>query len=233
GNEFMGALIGAAIALVVILAHVLKISLAATQALILSGLIIMAVIIGAPMVGANVGGTIAVTTGFAFALLASCEKSLDHRRLIGVVLGVLAMLSLYVALDLMLGDQRESHLGRMVAMVMGGDTAQFVFLVRRKLEMNLSLVRTSMWSRLLAAYIVSSLLLAITRRRNTHTSVPTPSHMRIGLTGLVAAAVAALIFNDSGIVAATTCFGYAWALVATELLDNQYSGVGTKAGIRE
>ncbi|MCL6630132.1 MAG: hypothetical protein K6U00_11085, partial [Armatimonadetes bacterium] len=140
---------------------------------------------------------------------------------------------LYVTLDLMLGDQRESHLGRTVAMVMGGDTAQFAFLVRRKLEMNLSLIRTSMWSRLLAAYIFSALLLTITRRRDIFTFLPTSSHVRIGLTGLVAATVAALIFNDSGIVAATTCFGYAWALVATELLDNQYSGVSAKTGTRE
>mgnify|MGYP005836958501 CR=1 FL=1 len=233
GNEFMGALIGAAIALVVLLARVLRISHRATQVLIVCGLIIMAVIIGVPMLGANVGGTIAVTTGFAFALLASCKKSLDHRRLIGVVLGVLAVLCLYVALDLMLGDQRESHLGRTIAMVRGGDTTQFAFLVRRKLEMNLSLIRASMWSRLLAAYVVSALLLIITWRRNTYTFLPASSHVRIGLTGLVAATVAALIFNDSGIVAATTCFGYAWALVATELLDDQYSGVSAKTGTRE
>jgi hypothetical protein len=226
GNEFMGALVGSTLLGIVLLSHLLNISDRRLYIFLGCGLIATAVIVGAPVLGANVGGTITAVAGFGFALLilneAKEKRAFDYRRVLPVIFAVAVILALYALFDSIRSDQGKSHFGQAVAMLTNGDGYGLILLIKRKLAMNLSLIRVSLWSRLFAFYIASTVILVKKSKWDSMTSLSIlPSiYGRVVLTGLTIATVTALIFNDSGIVAAATCFTYAWTFIAVSNLTN-------------
>ena len=216
GNEFMGALIGAGMVGLGLLMH--GASPRRMRVLLVIGLIVLTAAIGAPMLGANMGGAISVIIGFGCALLAISKNPFDLRRILGVVLALFLCLGIFAFLDSMRGAQHASHLGRALQGIREGGLGEAGTIITRKLSMNWLLIRFSVWSRVLAAYILSIAAVLIYGKAYSRLA-PLPLDLRVTLTGVTAGALAALMFNDSGIVAAATCSVYAWSLVVIVMSD--------------
>lgn len=193
GNEYMGVLLGS--------------TLLATGSLLIRRKWIAAPIFAAvillfmlPGIGANFGGTLAAVLGFGVALIDTrWFHSKKHRAIAGAVLLIGA--ALLIAVNLV-GSQ--SHLGRFLAAVWQ-DPNQFVLAVQRKLAMNWRLVRWSLWSRAFAALFVGTLWLLVANRRQLAKYL---GNLWPAVRGAMAAALGALVFNDSGVVAAATTLLY-------------------------
>jgi hypothetical protein len=212
GNEFMGTLIGASLVGIGLLLSMLNASKKAVRTTLLCGMIAETAAIGFPGLGANVGGAIAVLTGFGFALAATSSKPLNFRRIAGIIFGVAAVIAVFSVLDSLRGQQHESHLGRAVSQIRVGGLDQAGMIIKRKMGMNIMLIMGSSWSRLVAAFALSSAVVlkvgnACRRLR------PVSMYTRVILAGTISGTLAALFFNDSGIVAAGTSFIYTWALI--------------------
>lgn len=221
GNEFMGAFLGASMAGLGLMFGALRTSGRAIRVTLAVGLIVGMVIVGSPMLGANVGGAMAMASAFGIALAASYQFRL--RRILSVVLAAGALIAAFAVLDSLRGQEYESHLGRAVRLAGSGGLAQIGMLVKRKLLMNFFLIRLSVWSRVLAAYGIS---LGMILYPDWSRISPLPMHVRIALTGLIAGTLAALIFNDSGVVAAATCFVYGWSLLLLTVLEAEKEQAG-------
>ncbi|NLO88118.1 MAG: hypothetical protein GX090_06175 [Firmicutes bacterium] len=193
GNEFMGVLLGSTLLAVSNCLTKRK----GTAALICALVTLMLLL---PGVGANFGGTLAAAVGFA-AALAGLEifASKKHRKIaVPAGLGFAAAL-----LAFNLGGA-QSHVGRFFAAVFASP-AEFWLAVRRKLDMAWRLVRWSWWSRAFAVLFVVAVWMTLARRRILSQKLgPNWPYVR----GTIAAALAALALNDSGVVAAATTLIY-------------------------
>ena len=92
-------------------------------------------------------------------------------------------------------------------------------IIQRKLSMNLRLIRYSIWSR---AWIMALGIMGASFIRPSRFMVWLKEkypQLAKGLWGTVVAGTAALVFNDSGVVAAATCVFFAATTMAVLALD--------------
>ncbi|MDD4769677.1 MAG: hypothetical protein PHT52_07770 [Eubacteriales bacterium] len=189
GNEYMGALLGSSL---------LGLSGLLTKNKWLAGVILAGIVLVLmlPGVGANFGGALAALVGYTIALTGFSLATNKKYRLPAVLVFATAVLVLVLV---NLGGN-QSHVGRFFTAV-AADPREFWQVVQRKLSMNWRLIRWSLWSKAFAALFAAALWIFFSQRR--------VMAQRFGrfwpqVRGALAAALAALAFNDSGIVAAAT-----------------------------
>ena len=163
--------------------------------LLFAGLLLL---IGAPSLGTNAGGAVSAVFGFGTVWLAfsrgraelALRADADPRRLL--------VLGLFAFLDQANPSAQQSHFGQTAELFRRDGWEALLIIVRRKVEMNLRLLRYSIWSRTLlatlavlaASFIWPSKSIAWLRKNH-------PQALK-GIGGVVVGAVAALVFNDSG-----------------------------------
>lgn len=212
GNEIMGALTGAMLAVIGLMSAFGKWSLKTTRIALIIGMVVGTTLIGAPSLGINTGGAISIVTAFGAALAAASQRRFDLKSLLKIAAGVGIVLAILIAFDVMRGQSGESHLGKAFGAFTSGGSDQIGLLIKRKLAMNFVLVRTSIWSKLLIVYLIS---IGVFIKYGNVMQVIRNQHIgyRIAVAGILAGMVAAFIFNDSGVVAAGTCVIYLWSLM--------------------
>ncbi|MHB1458078.1 MAG: hypothetical protein ACYC0V_14305 [Armatimonadota bacterium] len=223
GNEVMGALTGATLAGIGLLSVFGKWSLGTTRIVLAAGMIFGAVLIGTSGLGANTGGAISIVTAFGAALVVLSQRKLDIKGLLKIASGVIIVLAVLIAYDVMRGQSAESHLGRAFGALTSGGYDEIGLLIKRKLAMNLILIKASIWSKLLLVYLIAIVVLigyknAMKVNRSRHIGY------RIAVAGISAGMAAAFIFNDSGVVAAGTCVIYLWSLIVIASCETEDLG---------
>ncbi|MDI9449925.1 MAG: hypothetical protein QM380_02035 [Bacillota bacterium] len=165
-------------------------------------------VIALPQWGTNVGGTIAAICGFGAAWLMARRKiGLKGMAMIAAL--ICAALVLLMLLDSNRPDELQSHIGQTKALINRKGFAAIAEIINRKLSTNLRLLRYSIWSRVLIIGIAAMGASLFWPSRYLHWLIRHHPGIVVGIAGTLAATVGALIFNDSGVVAAATCSLYA------------------------
>lgn len=223
GNEYAGATIGAAVFAAAALVEWARARPAAATAVAATLGAAVTLLLGAPGVGANMGAALASTVGFGYLAWRASGRRFSGRAAVALLAAAAAMLLLIAALD-GLGAAPPSHVGRALADARRGGAGLLVQTVARKVALNIRLVRYTIWSRVL---LVTLLTFAVSLYRPVgllrHALARYPA-LRLGLEGVAAASVAALICNDSGVVAAACALIYASAPLAAVLLAERAAG---------
>ena len=205
GNEHMGLWVGSSLALAGELADRWRAGSVAGLGLLL----LVAAVVAAPNLGANVGGAATCAAAFAVALQAwwgfpaPGHQGSARRVLLGLVAaaGLVAAITLW---DLRLGPQAETHLARTVAITRAVGPSYPLEVAVRKLALNGRLIRYSLYSRVAA---VATLVVAAALWRGAGPLFrgmgPRPA-LRVALEAAAVGALVALVANDSGITAAAT-----------------------------
>lgn len=204
GNEYMGVLIGSTLigttALVSAAEKRRGLAIAACGAAYLAILYL----IGAPQLGTNVGGTIAAGSAFLVVFLLLCGVRFTWPMVLAVAAGVGLMVLALVIYDAGRPAGHQSHIGRTAGLILSGGLDQVTAVISRKSEMNLRLFRYTVWSRVLLASL-GMLALLFYRPVGVMEGIKNRyPYLFRGLVGVVVGSVAALLFNDSGVVAAAT-----------------------------
>ncbi|MFD0697575.1 hypothetical protein ACFQZT_26205 [Paenibacillus sp. GCM10027628] len=172
--------------------------------------------LAAPSLGANAGGALsaAIAFGVAGARCFAGGRWRELRLSRGIpllaallALGLLALWLLNSA-DSPAAAARESHVGRAFHALREGRFDQIGHLIERKLRMNVHLLRASVWSKILitSLFVMSVLVLRPSGRlRLWQHQYP---YWMYGFSANMIGAIAALLLNDSGIVAAATLIIY-------------------------
>lgn len=211
GNEYEGVLIGAATLFVAALyqmfaarqssrgwrRHILPVSSAILFATVLYYMV-------APDLGTDAGGFLAGMIGFFVAGTRLQGWTLGKKGLLllagGLVGGVLVLMA-----GSLLTDQPLTHVGRVSQQIVSGNWMEVAQMVERKLEMNIRLIRVSIWSKV---FVVSLIVLGLLSLKNDrflrHLALDYPYLVK-GFAGVIAGSLAGLVLNDSGIVTAATC----------------------------
>ncbi|MFZ5943288.1 MAG: hypothetical protein ACOYVD_04210 [Bacillota bacterium] len=202
GNEYMGILIGA----IIVGSWALMDAIKAKRrfALTVCSLLFATCfyLIFSPKYGSNVGGTISAFGAFTITLLLAggIKIRIRHLLALGVVL-VISILFLFLYIS---KYTPPSHISKTVELVKDGGGSALMGIFSRKIAMNYKLLRYTVWTRaLLASIIVITALLYrppyfLKRIFNKY------KYLYSGFWGTGAGCLLALVFNDSGIVAAAT-----------------------------
>jgi len=100
--------------------------------------------------------------------------------------------------------EMQTHIGRAANQIVAGGWQEILLIIKRKMAMNIKLIRYTIWSYVfMVIMLVVSLLLvrpvgAMQQLRQQH------PYIFKGFIGIITAAFVALLVNDSGIVAAST-----------------------------
>ena len=223
GNEYMGVLIGSAIMGWVVTLERLKLSDRQKE---VCGLIVFGfftVVIGAPNLGTNVGGSISAVVGFGSTLLALAGKRLNLRTVLALVLATVVVLTALMIVDDANSQGEQSHIGQTVKLIRRDGLSAILLIIVRKLNMNLRLLRYSMWSNALVVAMAGIGASFIWPSRYIYWLKENHPLIAGGIVGVVIGSMAAFFFNDSGVVAAATCLSFASSsllILALELKHN-------------
>ncbi|MBA2943168.1 hypothetical protein HZF08_33400 [Paenibacillus sp. CGMCC 1.16610] len=217
GNEYMGVLIGALV-LGVTAALQRRYAARGTRASRAAALaacaafLLVTVCLTAPSLGANAGGALsaAVAFGVAGAQCFAGERWRELRlgRASALLAALLALgigaLWLLNSADSPAAFARESHVGRAFHALRAGQFDQIGHLIVRKLRMNVHLLRASVWSKVLITSLFVMAVLVLRPRGRLSVWQHKNPYWMYGFSANMIGAIAALLLNDSGIVAAAT-----------------------------
>ena len=179
------------------------------------------VVVGAPVLGRNVGGTLTLVA----ALTLTCLRLWGRRLSIGAVAAAgglaAAVLSVIATIDYLRPESDQTHLGRFVGTVLSGDAG---VVLTRKIASAFGTIGGPLTYLIVAAAIGLAL---IWRRRGPIRSVPAQA----AAIGLMAAAVIGFCVNDSGtaLPAFTISLGFGLFAVAVGPRRAQADRVGSEA----
>lgn len=162
--------------------------------------LVTVVIDGAPAFGSDVGGVLALVPalGITYVLLLGKRPSLAILGIAGVC--TLVALGGFLALDFARPPEDRTHLARLVESVQERGPDAFVEAVGRKIDTNLRVFRSTIWTYLVPpALAVVAWLLLRPRGRWRQLAVEYPK-LRAGLIGGLLLGVIGFAVNDSGIV---------------------------------
>lgn len=204
GNEYMGVLTGS---LVIGCTTVLNMYPRYRRAgLIATGLVFLLAIfvLGHPELGTNLGGVIAASAAFLVTFLLLWGARFNVQTVFCLAGAILFLAVFLLLVDLQRSPEAQTHFGRNAAIVRSGGWPEVGEIVKRKTEINVRLFKNTIWSRIFAASLGSLTLLfyrpvgVMAKIKNAYPD------LYKGFIGVIVGSIVALIFNDSGIVAAAT-----------------------------
>jgi len=161
---------------------------------------------GAPMLGGDVGGVLALTPAFLVAALLLFEVRLRRRTVVGVIAAVVAVIGAVSAVDLLRPARDRTHLGSLLANTQRRGLSEFVDVVARKLSRNLETWGTSPWRTMFFVGALFVAYLVWRRRPVVRALVSATPELRASLVGLVVLVVLGYALNDSGVAIPAVMF---------------------------
>lgn len=216
GNEYMGILIGSSIASLTALMDIYELK----RWPIGFAFLVMVFVVGHPALGANVGGTIVAVVGYSVTYLLLSKRRFLAKQALAVALGVFLALAALIFFDL-LRASGGSHLARAIVLVQRGGYGEALQIIQRKFAMNVKGALYTVWARVLLSIMVIFpilLLRPIGAVRRVSSNYP---HLTKGFMGIAAAAIAAFVFNDTGVAAAATTIIFAIASLLYIIMEEQ------------
>lgn len=158
------------------------------------------VAVGLPSLGANVGGTLSVVSGLMITGLVLAGVRLDLRRLAGVGVLTFAVLAVFGILDVRRAPEDQTHLGRLIDQTLGDEgLAGLGTVIQRKINANLSILMSSVWSFVIPAALAFLAFLIWRPPRFLRTVFAHVPGMRACVIGVLSTGVIGGLVNDSGI----------------------------------
>lgn len=191
GNEMVGLLLGSVTIVSIKILEKKPRSLIPLFIFIISG-----ILTSYPSYGANVGGSIAFAIATIFFIIEFYDKKLSLKRIILMVILIIAILSIIGYIDIMF-NKNMTHLGKTILLIKNKNIDIFSKIIFRKILMNIKLVGRSFWTYLLLLHMILHALIFNFEKVNKNVS--------IGFMAGIAGAIGGFLFNDSGLILASIC----------------------------
>lgn len=196
GNEMVGVFLGASSIFLGIYANKSK-----NKILPFALLISSAIIVGHPKLGANVGGSIAVLFFVLYFLAESMNKDVSFKRILIIGLSTLAFIGVMAFVDIKF-NPNPTHLGRTIMMTTDEGKWLISSIAIRKILMNIKLVGSSIWTKVLNVNLVSQIVIIFTLKDKLRKFFNEYKYIYIGFISGMVGSVVGFLANDSGIILA-------------------------------
>lgn len=210
GNEFAGVLIGATIIGSTTLLDRINPKSRREKWIVLGliGLVMLlvALVIGYPALGANFGGLLAALAAFGIAFLGFIRGKIGLKEILGLVLVSLLIIGVIFLYDMTRSVAAESHIGRLIHLIQTQGIAPLTQTIQRKVMMNIKLVQFAFWNWVNVASLVVLIVSAYSLKELIKRVSDHYRYYKWALVGGIVGCGAALVFNDSGVVAMAMIF---------------------------
>lgn len=226
GNEYMGVYLAAILVSLVWLRecfsdwHERRIARSAVLvflAVIIAGLVL-------PPFGANAGGAMAAVIGLGLAYVSGIRGRFEISHVILMIFTGIAVVAFAALIDLLFTRNAPSHIGLAASACAGNGYILFISTVLRKLSMNIRIMGMS-HTRLvmMAAIPFLALWFSVVGKQFDEIRYNRPA-FNSGLLAILVGIMAALLFNDSGIVAAGLMFSFLVVSIIYTLMERSEKG---------
>lgn len=157
---------------------------------------VMVVCDGLPAFGADVGGVLALIPTFVVVTSLLGGRRVGLGRLVAAGAVSVAVLALIAAYDMSRPVGERTHLGRFVARLFDGEGG---VILRRKIESNIGILTSSVWTWLVPVVVVFFVVIARRRAGVIHRLSNDVVGTRAFLLGSLVLAVVGFAVNDSGV----------------------------------
>ena len=176
------------------------------------------VIDGYPAFGSDVGGVLATAPAFAVVIILLGGWRVSVGKVLAIGVGTVLALVGLAALDLSRAEADRTHLGRFAQRLVDGDAG---IVVRRKIQANVSILSSSVWTWLVPVCLAFVAFLALRRTGFLYRLQRRVPGVRAGLLGSLVVGVLGFALNDSGVAVPAMMFGIVlpwvvWLLLRTE-----------------
>lgn len=154
---------------------------------------------GLPVWGADVGGALSLIPTVGMMALILLDVKVRARTVVWLVLGAVLSVTALAFADLARPETSRTHLGRLLSNTLNNGFGAFETVILRKLNANLSVLTSSIWTLMLPVVFTFIALVfwrAPSRMRNISDEIP---QERAAVVGLGMALVLGFALNDSGI----------------------------------
>lgn len=204
GNEYMGVAVGAMCTLGgAIIESSNERKRNAKGLVALMGLIVLYTMVS-PNLGANVGGAIAIFGAIVVTGYMIQGKGIKVSSALVLMATIVMILAGIFFLDSLRGIDYQSHMGQTATTIRENGLRELLMIFNRKISMNIRLFKSTIWTRVFLTSLAIIVIL-LYRPVGVFRDVKKKHGILIkGLIGGTIGSIIALIFNDSGIVAAAT-----------------------------
>ncbi len=171
-----------------------------------------------PNLGANVGGTISILFTSLIFLLYIFDVRIDLKKII--IIGIIVLLFILVMgiIDIYI-NPNPTHLGRMLMEVAKSGPMSIVSVALRKIQMNIKLMRSSIWSKVLLITILAEVYILLGCRKQLKEILQNRRYISIGFISLLIGSILGLLVNDSGVLLAAISNTYLVVVLMYYILD--------------
>jgi hypothetical protein len=164
---------------------------------------------GMPFWGADVGGVLALVPAAGVTAWFLLGYRMKPRAFVLLVVGAVSAVLVFGALDLSRPAEQRTHLGRLLQDIGDNGWEAFETVVLRKIDANLSVLTSSVWTLMLPVVFAFVAYLFWAAPWRHHTIQETIPQERAALAGLITAMVLGFALNDSGIAVPGMMLGVA------------------------
>lgn len=155
---------------------------------------------GAPQLGSDVGGVLALVPALAITLMLLIGRRPSWRTVAISAVAALAVLALFLAIDLARPPESQTHLSRFVTDIRTRGAEVLLDTVERKARTNLRIFTSTIWTYLVPPALAAIAYLLLRPRGSWRRLAEGYPGLRAGLIGSLILGVLGFLVNDSGIV---------------------------------
>ncbi len=209
GNEYMGILIGTSVLFAATLYQKMMGKKTKIFILIPLSFVFITYLFISPAWGANFGGSLTALVAFTVTYLGLEGKSIKDKKIWAGIIGAgILFFAALIFLNFKGEGEMVSHVGRAMWLIRleGGEEAMNI--IHRKAAMNAKLFRYSLWSRILVLFLALKGFLYYHPPGLLRKIKEKYEKLYRGFAGIIAGSIAAILLNDSGVVAGATVLLY-------------------------
>ncbi|WP_077367760.1 hypothetical protein [Anaerosalibacter sp. Marseille-P3206] len=214
GNELVGLFLG-----VTVIFTSMIINKTGKKSLSYLLLILSGILVGYPKLGANVGGSIAILFAILYFIVESMDIDINLRKIFGIGIGVIVFILIMAFIDIRF-NPNPTHLGRMILEMNSEGKSIANNIIIRKILMNIKLVGSSIWTKVLFVNMFSQGLILITWGDSLRQIFKDKKYVYIGLSSGVVGSIMGFLANDSGIILASIAMVFITLFFIYTLIDH-------------
>lgn len=154
---------------------------------------------GLPSLGSDVGGVLALVPAGAVVVLLLSGRTVNVKRLVAIAVGTIVVISAFAAVDLTRPPEARTHLGRIASKVLDADSGGLATVLARKLNANISILTSSIWTWIIPVAILFFGFLVWRRTGLLRALEERLPGLRACLVGALVAGFLGFALNDSGV----------------------------------
>jgi len=145
--------------------------------------------------------------------------------------GIIILTILIVSAMVFLSDRifgLQSHAGKVGALIAKGDLGHILLIFKRKLVANYRLIKYSAWTKVLISILIVAPIMFVKPAGGLERIRDKKPNVWAAVIGITAGSSAALLLNDSGVIAASTSMLYAVVFVLFGLIVDKKEIMSSK-----